>query len=103
MAISETKRAERSQEWLADPVADEMPSLRLSMRLVRKAAKAGARLHRAPLAKARRRAKAVTDASSEIELMRGIDSGSRCNAVRMTVAANARPSTPPAMLSRRPS
>src|SRR5215472_8184730 len=103
MAISETTRAERSQEWLADPVADEMPSLRLSMRLVRKAAKAGATLHNAPLAKARRMAKVARGAFNEIELMRGMDSGSRCNAVRTTVAANVRPSTPPATLSRRPS
>jgi len=102
-AISETTRLERSQEWLSELVADETPSLRLSIKLVRKAAKAGATLQHAPLAKARRRAKTATVGSSEIELRRGMDSGKRRNAVRRTSAAHARPSTPPVKLSRRPS
>ncbi len=79
------------------------PSLRLSIRLVRKAANAGARLHRAPVAKATRSANEATVAFMEIESMRGMDSGRRCKAVRIAVVANARPSSPPDTLSSRPS
>jgi hypothetical protein len=62
MAISETTRVERSQVWLEAPVPVLTPSLRLSVRLVRKAANAGARLHSAPVAKASSRANAATPA-----------------------------------------
>ena len=79
------------------------PSFRLSVKFVRKAAKAGARLESAPVAKARRNAKVVTDASTEIESTRGIDSGRRFRAVRIAIAAKARPSSPPATLSSKPS
>jgi len=39
----------------------------------------------------------------EMESMRGIDSGRRPKAVRMAVAANAKPSKPPVTLSNTPS
>ena len=45
----------------------------------------------------------TTIASIEMESTRGMDSGSRCKAVRMATAANARPNSPPARLSSRPS
>src|ERR1700678_1487125 len=82
MAISETTRAERSQVWLRALLPVWAPSLRLSIGLVRSAAKAGARLQRAPVAKARRRANVTTLPSMDMESMRGIDSGKRCKVVR---------------------
>ena len=95
IAISEMTRVERSQAWLNAALPLGAPGLRLSVRLVRKAAKAGARLHRAPVARARNRAKATTPVSMEMESTRGIDSGKRCTATRIAAAANARPSRPP--------
>src|SRR5208282_3653606 len=92
MAISETTRDERSQVWLEAPVTVRTPSFRLSIKLVRKAANAGARLQAAPVARARRRANVATVASMEMESTRGMDSGNKCNAVRMAAAANAKPS-----------
>ncbi len=100
-AISETTRAERSQEWLEAPVPVPAPSFSPCDGLVRRAAKAGARLQRMPVATASRRAKVTTFASIEIELTRGMESGRRCKAVRIIVAARARPSRPPGRLSRR--
>src|SRR5271156_6530540 len=91
MAISETTRAERSQVWLAAPLPVWAPSLRLSIKLVRRAAKAGARLQRAPVANARSRANVTTLPSMDMESMRGIDSGKRCKVVRIAAAAKARP------------
>src|SRR5690348_10505942 len=103
MAISETTRAERNQAWLEAPVAVRTPSLRFSMGSVRKAAKAGARLHRTPVSRARRRAKTVTLASTAMASTRGMESGRRYKAARMAAAAKPRPSRPPAKLSSRPS
>src|SRR2546429_155778 len=103
MAISETTRAERSHVWLVLPLPTCAPSLRLSIRFVRKAAKAGARLHRTPVATATRRAKLATIGFTETELMRGMDSGTKCKVVWMAIAADARPSRPPATLNSRPS
>src|SRR5882724_5874699 len=76
-AISETTRAERSQEWLDVPVPVPAPSFRPCEGLVRRAAKAGARLHKIPVATASRKAKFTTFASIEIELTRGMESGRR--------------------------
>src|SRR6516165_9921748 len=102
MATSETTREERSQLWLA-LLAACAPSLRLSTKLVRKAAKAGAKLHRTPLPTAIKSAKLATNGFTETELMRGMESGTNCKAVRMAIAANAKPSRPPATLSKTPS
>jgi hypothetical protein len=51
MAISETTSAERNQVWLDEPVLVRIPPARLSIRFVRKAAKAGAKLQSAPVSK----------------------------------------------------
>ncbi len=94
----------RSQPCVAcAPVPVRVLSFKLSVRFVRKAAKAGARLQKAPVASARNRAKAATVASMVIESTRGMESGSRLSAVRITTAANANPTTPPARLISNPS
>src|SRR5215469_11290188 len=103
MATSETTRKERNQLWLVLLLAACAPSLRLSTKLVRKAAKAGARLQRTPLATATRKAKLATTRFTETESMRGIESGTRRKEVRMAIAANPKPSRPPATLNSMPS
>ncbi len=102
MATSETTNAERNHVWLALPPICA-PSLRLSIKLIRKAAKAGARLQRTPAATATTSANAATMGFIETESMRGMESGIRRKVVRIAIAANIRPSRPPAMLSRSPS
>ena len=103
MAISATTSAERSQVWLRALLPVWAPSLRLSIKLVRRAAKAGARLQTAPVANARSRAKVTTLPSMDMESMRGIDSGSSCKVTRIAAAANARPITLETTLNSKPS
>jgi hypothetical protein len=78
-------------------------SLRFSSRLVRTAARAGARLQRTPVSTAMRRAKPATPALMEIASLRGMDSGSSGTVARKASAARPRPWRPPARLSTRPS
>src|SRR5215469_10090269 len=71
--------------------------------LVRKATKAGARLQRTPVATDKTRANAAMLGFIETESMRGRESGIRCKVLRIAIAANAKPSRPPAVLRRSPS
>ena len=60
IAISDTTNADRNQVWLEDPVPVRAPSFKLSVKFVRSAAKAGARLQTAPVTIATTRANAAT-------------------------------------------
>ena len=102
-AISATTSADRSRAWLDAPLPVREPSFRLSVKLVRIAANAGARLHRTPVATASTSANPITIASIEIDSTRGIDSGSKRKVIRIAAAAKPRPSKPPATLSTNPS
>src|SRR5580765_2666061 len=102
-AISPTTRIDRSQVWLAVPEALGPATLRLSIGLARKAPNAGARLQTRPVATDKTSAKAATPASMAMESTRGIDSGSKCKVIRITMAASARPNSPPPTPSSKPS
>src|SRR5882724_9124922 len=84
MATSETTNAERNHVWLALPPICA-PSLRLSIKLIREAAKAGARLQRTPAATATTSANPATMGFIETESMRGMESGIRCKVVRIAI------------------